>query len=255
MKKIILISALALSLPISAKAQQTVSQTTINQAVKDAKQYFCASGSSGFAKHIQNCYQKDGASDKCILEDMSLYSFDSEFHKVIKNQTGQEPPTDDFLTETAINARADKYFLPKFGNMDKLYTYLRPGVTPLMDIMGKCLVENMQNQQNTQSTTQQPKQQNNTTTITKEGDGQTQTPPVQLKCPCMVQWKTIKDSDFSVFDFELKPVTGGFPISIATMPKTNSGEYYIPANQSGQYMMSIQSTGHWAIQIQQNYQQ
>lgn len=98
---------------------------------------------------------------------------------------------------------------------------------------------------------------NDPNVIIKEGDGETQTPPVQLHCPCMVTWQMNPDNNnpINFFNFDLKPLNSDFPISVATMARTLKGEYFIPPNQSGSYMMHITGTGHWLVQIKQNYQQ
>ncbi|CAI3953953.1 unnamed protein product [Commensalibacter communis] len=152
MKKLLLMGAFALSLPTAVKAQQTVSQTTINRAINDAKQHFCTNGMSGFAKHIKNCYQKSGGVDKCLLEDISLSVFDHQFREAMKQQTGQEvPPSDVFFSQPVSEARYKKYFLPKFGNNNKGYSYLKPGIIQVTDTMGKCL-DNTEKQAKTTTT-------------------------------------------------------------------------------------------------------
>lgn len=123
---------------IYAKSLETIPNIIIQQAQKEVKQTYCQNGIQGMVKLISNCYLQNSDKDICMLEDTSLVAFDYRINEKLKSQINASLPPEEFLASNIVEERVKKYYVPRFGNIDKALNYLDKGTTILFDEMAKC---------------------------------------------------------------------------------------------------------------------
>ncbi|MUG81430.1 hypothetical protein [Commensalibacter melissae] len=128
--------------PTKKLETNTVSNDIIKEALTDVDKSFCKDGLQGLVEIVKQCYMLyDGqiyqSANKCMLEDLSLISYNQKVVNYVKNKTGNSI-TIPFLTDQDISDREKRYFTPFFGDIANAMDYYNPGINEITDKMSEC---------------------------------------------------------------------------------------------------------------------